>query len=384
MMLFTTYQTKRSILKYNVLVFLITMLAPFFSANASYDVEIDGIYYNLIGLRAEVTSGPQKYQQKHIVIPAYFEYEGLPYDVRFIGEDAFRGCRNLESVELPNSLWEIGKGAFAELSFMKTIKIPNSVTTIGESAFEGCSITSIEFPNPIGKLYRIEKNAFKLSWLRSVNLPNGVSSIKDGAFSICSELTDVVLPEGLSNIDREVFSGCFELKNVSLPESLTGISEEAFFACHNLKESTFPANLFSIGLDAFSMTDLEIINCLPFDPPIIRHADGMRWGFTFSDFTYENATVYVPNEYLDIYLNEVDWGKDGSNSVFKYPYFHHIVGKDFSRVEEIPLSTLTETHFPQYVYNLQGSIIGQVESFEDIKNLTPGLYFIAGKKILVK
>lgn len=62
----------------------------------------------------------------------------IPSSVKVIANSAFRGCGNLEAMELPDNLEVIGDYAFGNCDSIKNIKIPDKVTTIGNSAFEGC------------------------------------------------------------------------------------------------------------------------------------------------------------------------------------------------------------------------------------------------------
>ena len=87
---------------------------------SAYDVQIDGIYYNLIpkGNAAEVTC--QKYDASIypfyfsdysgvVTIPDKFTYKGMEYSVNAIADCAFYGCSGLISVTIPNSVTSIGK-----------------------------------------------------------------------------------------------------------------------------------------------------------------------------------------------------------------------------------------------------------------------------------
>ncbi|MGN0234541.1 MAG: hypothetical protein ACI4B5_08995, partial [Bacteroidaceae bacterium] len=98
-----------------------TLRKIFFSAmfflmavsSCAYDVQIDGICYDLWITKktASVASGI-KYSG-HVTIPSYIDYDGYRYDVTAVSESAFASCRDLVSVVLPNSIKDIGPGAFS-------------------------------------------------------------------------------------------------------------------------------------------------------------------------------------------------------------------------------------------------------------------------------
>ena len=116
------------------------ILSVFFSISASaYDVEVDGIYYNLIskGNAAEVTTGDNKYEGD-ISIPSSINVNEAVYSVTRIKNYAFYCCYGLTSVTIPNSVTSIGSLAFYGCSGLTSVTIPNSVTSIGESAFYSC------------------------------------------------------------------------------------------------------------------------------------------------------------------------------------------------------------------------------------------------------
>lgn len=129
----------------------------------SHDIEVDNIYYNIIGDEASVTYyGNDQYSHKYtgnIVIPSTIVVNSKPYRVTAIGNYAFYGC-NITIVQMPNSLKIIGDRAFAYTS-LSSLNIPNSVVEIGGEAFDHCG------------------------GLVSVVIPNSVHVIKESAFSSC-------------------------------------------------------------------------------------------------------------------------------------------------------------------------------------------------------
>ena len=126
--------------------------------------------------------------------------------VTSIGKSAFSGCKNLVSVDLPQSVKTIDDFAFSLCTSLENVNIPNRLTSIGEAAFEQCKISS-------------------------VILPESVTSIGDAAFSACSELTTVGIPDGVTSIGYSVFSSCFNLTSIELPTSVMTLGVAAFSNC---------------------------------------------------------------------------------------------------------------------------------------------------------
>ena len=112
---------------------------------SAHDFEVNGIYYriNSDGTSVSVTYKGSSYYPSDkeysgaVTIPDSVTY-GKTYSVTGIYQEAFRNCRGLESVAIPNSVITIGYKAFDGCSGLTSVVIPNSVTSIGYQAFYGC------------------------------------------------------------------------------------------------------------------------------------------------------------------------------------------------------------------------------------------------------
>ena len=104
---------KKIMKKYTALITTL-ILSVFFSIAASaYDVEVDGIYYNLVSKAkiAEVTAGDGKYSGS-IAIPSSIKVNDTEYSVTSVGNSAFEDCISLTSITIPNSVTSIAGYAF--------------------------------------------------------------------------------------------------------------------------------------------------------------------------------------------------------------------------------------------------------------------------------
>ena len=62
----------------------------------------------------------------------------LPKSTKYIGSNAFSGCKNLEEVDIPDGVELIDGLAFYDCGKLSSITIPNSVTTLEGMAFANC------------------------------------------------------------------------------------------------------------------------------------------------------------------------------------------------------------------------------------------------------
>ena len=160
-----------------------------------FDMEVDGIYYNIKSSQTvEVTTYP------------------------YYGEKDFEGYKG--DVIIPEQVTHNGK--------------TYTVTAIGHYAFGRSKITSIYIPNTVNELGFLVFNGCQN--LVSVHLPNNFICITDATFDSCTSLTEITIPDAIQSIGSWAFYQCSSLKTVTLSKDLRGIGNDAFRDCNNLRE----------------------------------------------------------------------------------------------------------------------------------------------------
>ncbi len=130
----------------------------------------------------------------------------IPNSITTIGDEAFRDCLNLKSIEIPNSVIAIGDAAFLYCSNLTNAIIGNSVTSIGNLAFNACrSLTNIIIPNSVT---HIGDAAFQYCGLKDVIISNSLTSIGECTFQCCDSLKEVIIPNSVITIKDAAFSLC--------------------------------------------------------------------------------------------------------------------------------------------------------------------------------
>ena len=162
---------------------------------------------------------------KSIVIPCnvndygeYIFYGSALEEVTFaegittIGENAFRGCEDLITINLPSTLECIEDRAFYECPELLNVTIPGSVKEYGEFIFYGSGVETIIITEGLEVLPQYAIRG--LDDLTSIVLPSTVIKIEDRAIYECKNLTSVVIPQDVTEIGEYVFYGCDDLESI--------------------------------------------------------------------------------------------------------------------------------------------------------------------------
>ena len=166
----------------------------------------------------------------------------LPKSLKILG-NAFNGCENLETVNVPDgsqlekiysyafvncdnltnfnflgstTLTTIGHDAFANLPKLKEFNFPASVTYIGANAFGNTpSMSKVTFAENCAVI-SFDEGAFTNSGIKSIKIPTSVKSIGKEAFKNCNVLERVTVPAGCTSIHPEAFKFDSKLANIDV------------------------------------------------------------------------------------------------------------------------------------------------------------------------
>jgi len=169
---------------------------------------------------------------------------------RLIADDAFRGCKDVTRVVLPDSLERIGGYAFFECSSLASIRVGDGIRHIGREAFWGTNYYNTSSNWKYDFLYLDNYLIGANTRLKTVTVKDGTLCMADGVFFDCRSITTVVLPDSLVGIGA-AFEYCQSLKSVTLGEGIAHIGDYAFYNCVNLSSITLPSGLARIGTHAF-------------------------------------------------------------------------------------------------------------------------------------
>ena len=205
------------------------------------------------------------------------------------------------------------------------ISIPSFITTgedndftfrvmeIDQNAFYGCSeVTSIDLPYSI---LRILNDAFRgCSGLQKFTVNENNQSYKDVDGILFSkdnrmlikypakkETAEFVISEDVSVICTEAFMDNAFLKKITIGNFVTAISDNSFKNCTSLEEVELGGNTRILGVDAFkNCPKLMLVNSHGMWPP---HCSPT----VFDDEVKASAKLYVPRGQMMRYRRTLEW-----------------------------------------------------------------------------
>lgn len=217
-------------------ILVLLLLAPCSLLPAfAYDAEVDGIYYSFIGTKmAYVTHGglsgdePNYYKGK-VVVPAQITYNGHIYDVFSVGPNAFAGCEELTSVQLPSSVRALSACAFLGCTALTSVTLPADIKTFGSCAFTGCTS------------------------LKEISLPRHMEIVDSLTLYCCASLTSLVLPHRIRTVCQGALEHLPKVKHIYCYASEPPLAEVRAFSLSDQQSCTL--HVPKETLEKYSQTD---------------------------------------------------------------------------------------------------------------------------------
>lgn len=311
---------------------IILLLAVFVMPLLSfaYDVEIDGIYYNLNDKNheAEITYKDTNYRtySGNFIIPETINYNNCIYTITSIGKHAFTSstitsikisskilsigeyafsfCNNISNIEIPNNVSVIYNNAFINCKKLEKVKLSNNLSATGLTAFAWCTnLKEVIIPNGVKSISN--ESFFNCENLLEINLPNSITSIGGGAFKGCTSLTKITFSNNITEIGYGAFQECTSLISFEFPSKLNKIEDNVLNDCSHLTSITIKEKVELIKKSFQSCKNLKDVYCYNEAPP---SADGQAFNNSFIEY----ATLHVPGTALELYKETSPWNNFGT------------------------------------------------------------------------
>lgn len=231
--------------------------------------EVNGLNDNVFGIDACVFANSIKLQRVQV-----------SPKLKFIGDNAFRNCMELEDIDLTKTLdINIGNSAFQNCVSLKTIDLSHT-ESIGENAFKGCKNLNVSV-----LCGSISANAFSQVPLKKIEYVTNNPSIGRFAFSNSESLEEFnIKSKFTSDIGRDAFYNCKQLKKVG--PFITGSREE-----------------FAVAPPVYKVESSAFEKCISLET--IKFIG--NWNFAFASYLFYDCTALREIE-LDIVGTEIpDW-----------------------------------------------------------------------------
>ena len=141
-------------MKHIFFLFISLLSVVFSNAQGKADFQSDEFLYAFNGSEVTVVGQTETgYKMTEVKIPETVEFESQTYIVTMIGDEAFKGNRNIVKLTMGDGVKTICQYAFSDCRNLKRITLSKTLEEIGESAFDGCvNLDSLVLPSTMKRL----------------------------------------------------------------------------------------------------------------------------------------------------------------------------------------------------------------------------------------
>ncbi len=237
---------------------------------------------------------------------------------------AFYSCTALEKINatqtenvvLPDTLTGIGDYALYSTK-IASVKIPASVTSIGQNAFRKCaSLATVEFVAPADGVkaadLTIGNYAFAEIGITAITLPERLTTLGTYVFNKCASLASVGFgaQSKLESIGNYAF-GETAITSITLPASVKTLGTNVFYKCAKLQT----ADLSAINVTALANNLFEMANATSTELTTVKLPKALEAGGLNANGIFKNCAKLTDIWYEgDAVLTNP--GKTSSNRIF--------------------------------------------------------------------
>jgi len=363
----------------------------------------------------------------------------LPDGLKTIGDYAFSSAEYLTSVTIPNTVESIGISAFARCRSLTEATLPASLSVIPESVFNDCtSLKSVTLPDDF---VEIGNWAFQNTRLESISLPASVTRL--GYNALPSQIKTIFIynpvpPEGGGFIQQsstkptayvpagsiDAYKSIYTWSNMNLKEMADGnrVLHVKCVAADDMWSGDILYGQFTDRLElntTYTIT-MKIRGSKPSTDsshPILYQSMNYRQtpinvGTEWSTFTIDytenqvwNALkfrIYIASYDGDLYIDDVVVTKNGDNKNMMVNGNFDILSDEgwdlnsnIGSTMDVVVDEDSQTGIGNIdtdradenrwrVHTLSGLLIMDTTDRDNLSTLTPGIYIINGKKVLIK
>ena len=278
----------------------------------AYDIEDNGIYYNVVSLDEMTLAVAGGNWVGDVVIPSSVIYNGRKFTVTKIESKAMIGLNDLVSVTLPSTIKEIEESAIyvyersqGGAPFHLYIPKDNQIETLGWQAMvmHYGETNTLYFP----KLRKYGFNA--VVGVSAISIPPRVEFLTDGSRISFGWNRKVVFEEGSCEyhnynhfMGADIIAKVHELylgRAMFFQENHKTISFIGFEDVKKLTIARTPDDVYN--MDFVKLDGVDTLICYAPTPPTSIRAT--------TNSTYMNAKVFVPDASIEQYKSHEIWGK---------------------------------------------------------------------------
>ena len=278
----------------------------------AYDIEDNGIYYNVVSLDEMTLAVAGGNWVGDVVIPSSVIYNGRKFTVTKLSKEAMKVDAGLNSVTLPSTIKEIEESAICDYRrpqgcapYHLYIPKDNQIETLGWQAIgmDYGETNTLYFP----KLRKYGFNAVR--GVSAISIPPRVEFLTFGGKILFGCNRKVVFEEGsCENHNYDYFTGANIIAKVhELYLGRAMFFQEnhktySFIGFEDVKKLTIartPDDVYN--MDFVKLDGVDTLICYAPTPPTSIRAT--------TNSTYMNAKVFVPDASIEQYKSHEIWGK---------------------------------------------------------------------------